>query len=189
MSRDADATKGDTGAVAAAAPTVLVVMGVSGVGKSTIASAVAGRLGWAFQEGDDLHSAASIAKMAAGVPLDDDDRWPWLERIADWIRAQQTSGQPGVVTCSALKRAYRDRLAEPGVVFVQLDADRALIAERLGARQGHFMSASLLASQLATLEPLAPDETGVVVSLDGSPDQIAQRVVRQLVGEVDVPRA
>lgn len=168
-------------------PAVLVISGVSGVGKSTIAAAVAELLGWDFQEGDDLHSASSVAKMAAGVALDDADRWPWLERIAGWIRVQQASGRPGVITCSALRRAYRDRLAGPGVVFVQLDADEALIAERLAARQGHFMSASLLASQLATLEPLGSDEAGVVVPLEGSPNQIAQRVVQRALGESGAP--
>ena len=143
--------------------TILVVMGVSGSGKSTLAGVLAGRLGWALQEGDDLHPAANVAKMEAGIPLTDADRFPWLELIRDWIDAQQDAGEPGVVTCSALRRSYRDIIARPGVEFVHLDGTRHDFEERLGRRLGHFMPASLLDSQLETLEPLGDDEPGFVV--------------------------
>ena len=139
-------------------PRVLVVMGVSGSGKSTLAATVAERLGWEFAEGDDMHPAANVAKMQAGTPLTDDDRWPWLDVVATWIRAHLDAGTPGVVTCSALKRSYRDVLRAPGVVFVHVAGDPALVEQRMSARAGHFMPTSLLASQLATLEPPQPDE-------------------------------
>lgn len=151
-----------------AAPTVLVVMGVSGVGKSTLAKALAERLGWDFQEGDDLHPAANIAKMKAGIPLTDADRGPWLDAIAAWIDRQLGAGRPGVITCSALKRAYRDRLdaGRPLVVFVFDHLDEKAAAERIAGRKGHFMPPSLLASQFADLEPPGPDEP--VITVDGA---------------------
>ena len=149
-------------------PTVLVVMGVSGVGKTTLAKALAARLDWPFQEGDDLHPAANIAKMKAGIPLTDADRGPWLDAIAAWIDGQLGAGRCGVITCSALKRAYRDRLAagRPRVTFVFDQLGEAAAAARIAGRKGHFMPPSLLASQFADLEPPGPDEP--VITVDGA---------------------
>lgn len=144
-------------------PRILVVMGVSGSGKSTLAGLLAGRLGWLLQEGDDLHPAANVAKMEAGLPLTDEDRWPWLALIRDWISARIDAGDSAIVTCSALRRSYREILALPGVEFVHLEGTRHDLAERLGRRLGHFMPATLLDSQLETLEPLGADEAGFVV--------------------------
>ena len=147
---------------------VLVVMGVSGSGKSTVAKPVATRLGWPYQEGDDLHPAANVAKMKAGIPLDDADRAPWLDAIAAWIAARFAEDSGGVVTCSALRRAYRDRLrgAGAGVRFVYLAGEKSVIAARLEKRHGHFMPPGLLDSQFATLEPPGPDEDAIVVDID-----------------------
>jgi gluconokinase len=161
-------------------PQVLVVMGVSGTGKSTVARLLAGRLGWELEEGDDLHPAANVAKMQAGQPLDDDDRWPWLDRIAAWITDHLQGGNPGVITCSALKRVYRDKLRAPGVVFVHLDGTREEIFELISNRRGHFMPPSLLDSQLSTLEPLGDDESGIVVHLGQRPEEEAQAVIDAL---------
>lgn len=140
----------------------LVVMGVSGSGKTTVGRALAERLGVPFADADDFHGAASIAKMAAGIALEDADRLPWLRRVGAWL-----AGQPGggVVTCSALRRRYRDVLREqvPGALFVHLDGDREVVRRRVAARQGHFMPVSLVDSQYAALEPLGPDENGVVL--------------------------
>ncbi|MHA6625509.1 gluconokinase [Pseudonocardia sichuanensis] len=160
----------------------LVVMGVSGVGKTSVADEIVERTGWAFVEGDDLHPEANRAKMSSGVPLDDDDRWPWLRRVAAWIGEQEAAGRSGVVTCSALKRSYRDLLRDghPSVWFVHLLAPPELIKERVDARRGHYMPPSLLQSQLATLEPLGPDEPGAGVETTGSPDAVAERVLAQL---------
>ena len=163
-------------------PTILVVMGVSGSGKSTLAGVLADRLGWPLQEGDDLHPAANVAKMAAGVPLTDEDRAPWLELIRDWIIARQDAGESGVVTCSALRRSYREILTRPGVQFVHLNGTRHDLGERLGQRVGHFMPASLLESQLDTLEPLSADEAGFVVSATLPVQESADRVIAWLDG-------
>jgi gluconokinase len=157
-------------------PHTLVVMGVSGSGKSTLAQGLADTLGWPFQEGDDLHPAANIAKMSAGIPLTDDDRAPWLDRVAAWIDSHPT----GIVTCSALKRSYRDRLRRPGVIFVLPDVPRAVLQERLAHRSGHFMPASLLDSQLDTLEPLGPDEAAIVVDATQGPETTLAEVLSQL---------
>ncbi|OIJ92492.1 gluconate kinase [Streptomyces colonosanans] len=161
-------------------PHVVVVMGVAGTGKTTIGPLLATRLGVPYAEGDDFHPAANIAKMSAGVPLTDEDRWPWLDAIGAW--AHEQAGLGGVVSSSALKRAYRDRLraAAPGVVFVHLTGDRALIEDRMAHRQGHFMPTALLDSQFATLQPLEPDEAGVVVDVSGSPEEITARAVNAL---------
>jgi gluconokinase len=160
-------------------PVVLVVMGVSGTGKSTVAGMLAGRLGWDLEEGDDLHPASNVEKMASGQPLTDEDRWPWLEKISAWIQLHTTAGTPGIVTCSALKRSYRDRLRSPGVAFVHLDGTKEMIAERLNKRLDHFMPSSLLDSQLATLEPLDPDEAGIVVRLGQRPaDEVSEILTR-----------
>lgn len=163
-------------------PHVVVVMGVAGTGKTTIGPLLAARLGVPYAEGDDFHPQANIAKMSAGVPLDDDDRWPWLDAIGTW--AHERAGLGGVVSCSALKRSYRDRLrAEaPGVVFVHLSGDRPLIEDRMAHRQGHFMPTALLDSQFATLQPLQADEAGVAVDVAGSPEEITRRAVEALSG-------
>ena len=161
-------------------PTVLVIMGVSGTGKSTVAGLLAGRLGWDLQEGDDLHPASNVAKMASGQPLTDEDRWPWLDKIAGWIQAHVDSDTPGIVTCSALRRVYRDRLRQPGVAFVHLSGSLEEIAALLSSRRDHFMPVSLLESQLNTLEPLQPDENGIVVQLGQQPQDEANEVIRRL---------
>ncbi|GAA3567988.1 gluconokinase [Microlunatus spumicola] len=152
-------------------PTVLVVMGVSGTGKSTVARSLADALGWPMEEGDDLHPEANVEKMEQGIPLTDDDRWPWLDRVGEWIDAQGRRGEPGIVTCSALKRAYRDRLRRPNVTFVHLAGTRETISRRMAARSGHFMPLSLLDSQLETLEPPGPDEQVITVDLGGTPEE------------------
>lgn len=160
----------------------LVVMGVAGSGKTTVAGLLARRLGWTSAEADEFHPASNVAKMAAGTPLTDDDRWPWLRAIALWIGDQDAAGRCSIVTCSALKRSYRDVLAAaPGRVrFVHLAGDPAVIAERMGHRTGHFMPAALLPSQFATLEPLQPDEDGVTVSVAADPEAVADEVLRAL---------
>lgn len=145
---------------------VIVMMGVSGSGKTSVGAALAARLGCGFEEGDTLHPAANIAKMRAGIPLDDADRAPWLDAVAAWIADRMAAGAGGVVACSALKRAYRDRLRRAGgaaLRFVLIDPPPDVLRDRLGARTGHFMPASLLDSQLATLERPAPDEHALVV--------------------------
>lgn len=161
-------------------PRVVVVMGVAGTGKTTIGPLLAARLGVPYAEGDDFHPEANIAKMSAGTPLTDDDRWPWLDAIGAWARRR--TGLGGVVGSSALKRAYRDRLraAAPGIVFVHLTGDRTLIKNRMARRQGHFMPMALLDSQFDTLQPLEPDEAGVSVDVSGSPEEITARAVNAL---------
>jgi gluconokinase len=159
---------------------VLVIMGVSGSGKSTVAGILAGQLGWDLEEGDDLHPAENVAKMASGVPLTDEDRWPWLDTIASWIIEHTMAGIPGIITCSALKRIYRDRLREKNVVFVHLSGSKEQIARRLTARMDHYMPATLLDSQIATLEPPGPDENTIVVDVGRTPAEEAAEVVRRL---------
>ncbi len=161
-------------------PPVLVIMGVSGSGKSTVAGVLAGRLGWDLEEGDDLHPPANVAKMAAGQPLTDADRWPWLDRVAHWIAEHADAGRPGIITCSALKRSYRDRLRGPNVVFVHLDGSRDTLERRLNARLDHFMPSSLLDSQLSTLEPLGADESGVEIELGRRPADEADQIITEL---------
>lgn len=165
-----------------ATPCVLVVMGVSGSGKSTIAKPLADTLGWPFKEGDELHPAANIAKMKAGIPLTDADRAPWLAAIGAWIDGQSARGEAGVITCSALRRAYRDQLREgrPGVRIVFLKGSREVIAARLASRQGHFMPPSLLESQLAALEAPGPDEGVIVVDINQSVAAQVARIVQDL---------
>ena len=162
--------------------TVLVVMGVSGVGKTTIGIGLADALGWIYQEGDALHPPANVAKMAGGTPLTDDDRWPWLQTIASVIDRWREQGKSGVVTCSALKRAYRDVLlaGRADVRLVYLRGDKSLIAERMAARQNHFMPPGLLDSQLATLEEPGADERPIVVDVKGTPDAIVAAVLAKL---------
>lgn len=158
-------------------PRVVVVMGVTGTGKSTVGALLAERLGVGFADGDDFHSRANIEKMAAGTPLTDDDRRPWLDSIGAWANRHG-----GVVGCSALRRAYRDRLraAAPGTVFVHLTGGRGLIENRMSHREGHFMPMALLDSQLATLEPLQADEAGVTVDVSGEPQETAARALAAL---------
>ncbi|MYR43207.1 gluconokinase [Streptomyces sp. SID5910] len=161
-------------------PHVVVVMGVAGTGKTTIGPLLAARLGVPYAEGDDFHPPANIAKMSAGTPLTDDDRWPWLDAIGRWAHGR--AGLGGVVSSSALKRSYRDRLraAAPGVVFVHLTGSRELIEDRMSHREGHFMPTALLDSQFATLQPLEADEAGVAVDVAGSPEEITERAANAL---------
>lgn len=163
-----------------ARPPVLVMMGVSGSGKSTVGGVLAGRLGWDLGEGDDLHPEANVAKMAAGHPLTDADRWPWLDRVRGWIDEHVAAGRPGIITCSALKRAYRDVLRDPHVVFVHLSGTREQLASRMTARQGHFMPVALLDSQLADLEPPGEDEQALHVEIGPNAAAQAQLIVDEL---------
>ncbi|MDN4160017.1 gluconokinase [Nocardioides abyssi] len=158
---------------------LLVVMGVSGSGKSTVGAALSQRLRVPFADADDFHPEANIAKMARGEALDDADRWPWLEEIGRWLAEHEASGRGGVMSCSALRRKYRDQLRHhaPATTFVLLEGARAVIERRQASRPGHFMPASLLTSQFATLEPLEPDEDGVVLDVDQSVDAIVQGYV------------
>ena len=151
---------------------------MSGCGKSTLGARLASALNWSFQEGDSLHPPANVAKMAAGQPLDDADRWPWLAAVAAWIDDQRTAGEAGVVTCSALKRTYRSLLTEgrPQVRTIFLAGSPELIAGRLAARSDHFMPASLLASQFAALEPPSPDERAITVDAAQSVEVQVARV-------------
>jgi gluconokinase len=164
---------------AAKRKTSVVVMGVAGTGKSTTGQILASRLGWPFAEADDFHSAANVAKMAAGTPLTDEDRRPWLESIRAWIDA--TAGD-SVVSCSALRRNYRDILrgAQANVQFLHLSGTEESIGARMAARTDHFMPTSLLASQLATLEPLEGDENGVVIEITGTPEEIVTNAIKAL---------
>jgi carbohydrate kinase (thermoresistant glucokinase family) len=168
---------------------VLVEMGVSGSGKTTIAQALADRLGWAFQEGDALHPQANVDKMHAGIPLTDEDRWPWLRRVAAWVDGQLAAGQPGIITCSLLKRAYRDLVIDgrQGVRLLYLKGDKALIADRMARRKGHFMPASLLDSQFATLEEPGPDEHPLAVDISGTADEIVDHIMRELAAASPTP--
>ena len=165
-----------------ALPVVLVLMGVSGCGKTTVAQILAERLHWAFEEGDALHPQANVDKMAAGHPLDDADRAPWLAKVADWVDARLDAGQSGVITCSALKHAYRELIDRrgQGVEFVWLHGSRELIASRLATRHGHFMPTSLLDSQFAALEEPAADEPVLRVEIGASPEIIAANVIDAL---------
>ena len=164
---------------APAGKTVIVVMGVAGSGKTTVAVQLADRLGWTFAEADDFHPPANVATMASGIPLTDDDRWPWLADIATWI---ETTPGEAVITCSALRRSYRDVLSAGGarVRYVHLDGTVDQLSQRLSSRIGHFMPASMLESQLATLERLDPDEDGAVISIDATPKDIVDDIVATL---------
>lgn len=164
------------------APDIVVVMGVSGSGKTTVAKGIAEAMGWEFAEGDDFHPPANVEKMARGEALTDDDRWPWLRLVGDWISAREERGESAVVTCSALRRVYRDLLRDgrPHVRFCHVDAPADLLERRLDRRTGHYMPPSLLPSQLATLEPLEPDEPGVVVTTEGTAQQVLERALQAL---------
>ncbi|MFC5281052.1 NADP-dependent phosphogluconate dehydrogenase [Arcanobacterium canis] len=160
----------------------VVIMGVSGSGKTTVAGIVADRLGWELAEADDFHPQANIDKMASGHPLDDDDRWPWLKAITQWMREEGSRSRSTVVTCSALKRSYRDVLRQAGsrVVFFHLDGDHELLENRLAARTDHFMPASLIQSQFSTLEPLEADEEGEVIDVTNTPSAIATTIEKRI---------
>lgn len=164
------------------APLVLV-MGVSGAGKSTLGAMLAAALGLAFADADAFHPPANVAKMAAGQPLTDADRWPWLDAIGAWLDARGDAG--GVVTCSALKRIYRERLlgARPAVRLIHLDGAPDLIAARQAARPGHFMPASLMASQFATLEPPGPEEGAIRLSVAPPPEAVLRAALAALRGD------
>lgn len=181
MTDSTDSSSADSGSTDSG-PRVLVIMGVSGCGKTTVAELLAERLGWAFEEGDALHPQANVDKMASGHPLNDDDRRPWLERIAEWIEARLDAGESGVVTCSALKRAYRDVLNRrgSGVTFVYLYGDRQTIARRLAARRGHFMPPGLLDSQFADLQEPSADEPAIRVDVGGLPGDIVDEIIADL---------
>jgi gluconokinase len=160
----------------------IVVMGVSGCGKTTVARRISASTGFAFAEADEFHSAANVSKMHAGIPLTDDDRWPWLRALAGWMAERAVAGESTVVACSALRRSYRELLCQgpPSVTFVHLDGDVATIRRRLSRRKGHYMPASLLDSQVATLEGLQADEKGIVLDVAVPPADLAERALQQL---------
>lgn len=163
------------------APLHLVFMGISGSGKSTVAEAVRVRLGWEMAEGDDFHPPANVEKMRQGTPLTDTDRWGWLESLADWTAERDARGEPTIITCSALRRAYRDvlRRGGEGTFFVHATGDKHMILDRMNARD-HFMPPSLLESQLDTLEPLQPGEQGMDVDPALPVDRLAAMVLARL---------
>ena len=162
--------------------TTIVLMGVAGVGKSSVMDALAERLRWPTAEGDALHPASNVEKMAAGIPLTDEDRAPWLERIASWIGEREAERSSSIVTCSALRRGYRDvlRRGHPSIWFVHLVAPEEMISTRIQHRGGHFMPATMLASQLDTLEPLQPDEPGWAVAALAPPGDLADQIITAL---------
>lgn len=172
----------DEGGGNADGPPVALITGVSGSGKSTIGTLLAERLGWQYAEADAFHPQRNIAKMAAGHPLDDADREPWLEAIGAWIDATTRAGLPAVVTCSALKRVYRDKLRKgrPNVRLIYLDADQRIVGGRLAARSGHFFPARLLDSQFHDLERPDPDEHALMVDVAATPDRIVERLIEGL---------
>ncbi len=165
-----------------ALPTALIVMGVSGSGKSTVGQGLAQALGWDFRDGDSFHPPSNVAKMRSGAPLTDEDRWPWLDAIGAHVAALETAAGHVVIACSALRRAYRDRLRASGarVRFIHLDGSFALIDARMRARRDHFMPPSLLESQFATLEPPAADENAVTVPIEEDPGAIVAAILARL---------
>jgi len=163
-------------------PHALVIMGVSGSGKSTIGQSLGRRLGWRYEDGDSFHPPANVAKMSAGHPLTDEDRWPWLQAIADEIARCRAKGEHIIIACSALKKVYRDILVggSDDVRMVYLEGSQELIAERMRHRAGHFMPPGLLASQFATLEPPGAEERPITVSVDAPVETIVDDIVKQL---------
>jgi gluconokinase len=171
-------------------PHGLVVMGVSSSGKSTVAELFARRYGWEYRDGDSFHSAANVEKMRGGTPLTDEDRWPWLRSIADWLEESRKAGRRAVVSCSALKRVYRAMLVDGSpdeVRIVFLDGPRDLLAARMARRKNHYMPLSLLDSQLKTLERPTPDERVITLSIDGNPGAIVDALATTLVQETGQP--
>jgi gluconokinase len=168
---------------------IILLMGVSGSGKSTVGALLAQRLGFTFEDGDRFHPAANVEKMHRAIPLTDADRLPWLEAIAAWIDEARAAGKPAVVACSALKRCYRKILIgkRPDVRLVHLKGDEALIAGRMAQRKGHFMPAGLLKSQFAALEEPGPEEKPIVVEVDRSPAEVVEEIVRSLEGQGPCP--
>ena len=169
--------------MAASKLAAVVVMGVSGAGKSTVGKIIAANLGCPFRDADSFHPPANIEKMSRGEPLTDDDRWPWLQAIAAWIAEHRAAGTTCVVTCSALKRVYRDIVTakqSADVRLVYLKGEFELIAARLAARKGHFMPPALLKSQFDALEEPAADEHAITVPIDATPEAIAERVMQRL---------
>ena len=164
------------------APAVVLVMGVSGSGKSTIGALLASRLRWEFEDADWLHPAANVDKMHSGIPLTDDDRWPWLDAVAAWIDHCRRSGKHGVIACSALKRRYRDILIgdRTDVRLVYLKGTEELIARRIATRLEHFMPRSLLHSQFDALEEPGPDENPIVISIEPRPREIVAQILSAL---------
>lgn len=165
--------------------THLVVMGVAGSGKSTLAAALSKRLGWACAEADEFHPQANIDKMSQGIPLQDEDRWPWLEEIQAWMTDRARAGESTVLTCSALKKSYRQLLsqAQGRVIFLHLDGGADLIGQRMQGREGHFMPPTLLPSQLATLEALSQEELdagSLRLDISQTPEQLVAAVVQAL---------
>ncbi|MDQ4046628.1 MAG: gluconokinase [Actinomycetota bacterium] len=168
--------------------THLVVMGVAGSGKSTIAAALSQQLGWACAEADEFHPQSNIDKMSQGFPLQDEDRWPWLQQIQDWMTEKARAGHSSVLTCSALKRTYRQLLseAEGRVVFIHLHGEASLLSQRMQGREGHFMPPTLLPSQLATLEPLTEEELAAgSLRLDIS--RSPQELIAEILAAVKLP--
>ena len=163
-------------------PSVIVVMGVSGCGKSTVAEALAAKLRWPYAEADTFHPNGNVEKMRAGVPLTDEDRWPWLEAMRAWIDSTRSGGQRCIVTCSALKRSYRERLTggRKDARIVHLSGSYELIASRLAARRHEYMPASLLKSQFETLEPPGEDENPLVLPIDREPDELVREILAKL---------
>jgi carbohydrate kinase (thermoresistant glucokinase family) len=171
-------------------PVAIVVMGVSGAGKSTIGQRLAERLGWSFAEGDALHPARNVEKMKSGQPLTDTDRAPWLAAVAQVIETWRHRGEHGVITCSALKKAYRRQISERGDVrLVFLEGPREVIAGRVGARRGHFMPPGLLDSQFATLEPPGPDENPIIVGIDLPVQGVVESIIRALGSPAQSPQS
>jgi gluconokinase len=172
---------------------ILIVAGVAGSGKTTVGALLAGRLHWRFADADTFHPEANIAKMRSGVPLTDADREPWLRAITDWMDERSAASESAVITCSALKRVYRDRLlaGRPTATMVFLQVSRAVLVQRLTARPGHFFPENLLDSQLATLEPPAPDERVQTVLAEGDSAQTAATIIAMLwpYGEPNPERA
>jgi carbohydrate kinase (thermoresistant glucokinase family) len=161
-------------------PTAFIVMGVSGVGKTTTAQRLAKILGWTFRDGDAFHPPANVEKMSAGTPLTDDDRWPWLDAIADWLEQSKRQNQPVIVTCSALKRVYRERLlrGRHDVRIIYLRGSKELIADRMGRRKGHFMPTTLLDSQFATLEVPTREERVIDIDVAMPPSRCVERILQ-----------
>ena len=161
---------------------VVLLMGVSGSGKTTIGKLLSQHTGWPFEDADLLHPAGNVAKMHAGVPLTDADRWPWLDIVAGWIKSRHDADAPGIIGCSALKRAYRDllRTADPYLRIVYLKGDPSLLRERLLQRHGHFFPANLLSAQLDDLEEPGPDEHPVIVPIRQSPEETTHTILRAL---------